>query len=98
MLKIVNDSTIQVDEEVIETKDLILLAPRNKGANIGAFILYFGGSGMALGSILTDKESGQASVNAPLMIAGLGCVVAGIVDVTSRRPRYMNVWKVEVIE
>jgi hypothetical protein len=41
VLHVVNDSTIQVDQELIKIKDLMLFGPKNKGAWVGSFVLYW---------------------------------------------------------
>src|SRR5258708_30081103 len=39
ILHVVNDSTIQIDQEIIMIKDLMLLGSKNKGAWVCSFVL-----------------------------------------------------------
>ena len=99
MLKIVNDSTIQVDEEVIRTKDLMAFGQRKKGAWVGSFLLYFGGFSLVAASVTTHSEpEPHFEINAPLMTVGVGCVIAGFAGMINRYPKSMNVWRLEVVK
>jgi hypothetical protein len=97
LLHVVNDSTIQVDQEVIRVKDLITLGQRNKGAWVGSFLLYWGGLGMMIGSISHHNDPPGVDLNVPLLAVGAGCMIAGVTDMINRLPKSMNIWRVQVV-
>lgn len=95
-LHVLNDSTLQVGQEIIRIKDLISIGERKKGAWVGSFLLYWGGLAMMIGSVSHHTDPPGVDINAPLMILGVGCMSAALVDVINRSPKSMNVWRLEV--
>jgi len=96
-LKIVNDSTIRVDDEVIRTKDLMLFGPRKKGAWVGSTLLVFGGFATII-SGKTTGENGLVSFDAAAVTLGFAMEIAGLADVINRFPKSTAVWRVEVVK
>src|SRR5215469_856756 len=97
-LKIVSDSAIQVDNEVMLLKDLTLIGSSKKGANVGANILCWGGMTMGLiGSADHDPYGKMSDAGVVMALTGLSCEIIGIVDLANRLPKVTSSWRVEVI-
>lgn len=97
LLHVLNDSTIQVDQEIIRIKDLMTIGERKKGAWVGSFLLYWGGFAMMIGSVSHHTDPPGVDINAPLMILGVACVSGSLIDVISRSPKSTNIWRLEVV-
>ncbi len=97
ILKIVNDSTIQVDQQVIRTTDLLLIGRRNKGAGVGAAILILGGF-VIVATSHTTNDAGQVTPEPGGIVLGFACETIGLVDAFSRAPKYMSRWQVDVVK
>jgi hypothetical protein len=95
IMKIVNDSTIAVDQEQIKVKELMRIGARKKGAGIGSAILVVGGFAMTMGSVSHDQD-GQQHVDPFLITVGLTCEVAGLIDAIHRYPKSSSTWRIEV--
>ena len=96
ILHLVNDSTIQVDAEVIKIKDLLFFGRRTKGAWVGSAVLIVGGCTLALASRTTD-ENGLVTYSPAAVTIGLAMEVTGIIEGISRQPKSMSAWRAEIV-
>lgn len=92
---IVNDSTIQVDKEIIPLKNLYLISKRGR-FNFRPVFLMLGGTALMIGSVNTHVDADQR-INPVLMGLGVGLFAVAIADAVSSVPKSTSVWRVEVV-
>lgn len=97
-LKIVNDSTISIGQEVVKIKNLLSFGKRKKGAWVGSLLLMGGGLAIVASSISYDPDTHVKKTDVGLASLGLACMTVGIIDSFSRIPKATNVWRVEVVK
>jgi hypothetical protein len=92
---IMNDSTIQVDKEIIPLKNLYLISKRGR-FNLRPILLMVGGTALMVGSINTHVDADQR-INPVLMGLGVGLFGVAIADAVGSVPKTTSVWRVEVV-
>ncbi|MBS1487161.1 MAG: hypothetical protein JST43_06185 [Bacteroidetes bacterium] len=93
---ILNDSTIKVNDELINIKDLMLIRARKPAAWIGPTVLMIGGMTIVAAGSHKDADTGQTTTDTGTTITGLALFSIGVIDVISQMPKTTNVWRVEV--
>jgi hypothetical protein len=95
ILRILNDSTIQVGTETIKIDDLLQFSAKKKGAEIASALFMTGGF-LMVGGATTHKENGQTVTDPALIAAGLAMTTAGLVGAINRIPKKSTSWRFEV--
>jgi hypothetical protein len=93
---ILNDSTIQIDKEVIPLKNLYMVSKR-KRFNLRPFLFTIGGTVLMISSINTKIDADQR-VNPVVLGLGAGLLIAGVVDSFNSIPKTTSVWRIEVVK
>lgn len=97
ILQILNDSTIQVDKEIIKISTLTSFGLKKEGASVGSIILVTGGFSLIMIGAADHAPDGESNQKGTVL-TGLACMLIGFIDAGARSPKSTSTWKVEVVK